>query len=50
VIGAIGRTVVTVAAGGAEVEFAKRGNSRPLQDFVTEVGRQLPGPARPAPR
>jgi len=50
VLGAIGRTVVTVAAGGAEVEFSKRGNSRPLQDFVTEVGRQLPGPARPAPR
>jgi hypothetical protein len=50
VLGAIGRTVVTVAAGGAEVEFSKRGNSRPLQDFVTEVGRQLPGPARPAPK
>jgi hypothetical protein len=50
VLGAIGRTVVTVAAGGAEVEFSKRGNSRPLQEFVAEVGRQLPGPARPAPR
>jgi hypothetical protein len=50
VLGAIGHTVVTVAAGGAEVEFSKRGHSRPLQDFVAEVGRQLPGPARPAPR
>lgn len=50
VLGAIGRTVVTVAAGGAEVEFSKRGNSRALQDFVAEVGRQLPGPPRPAPR
>jgi hypothetical protein len=49
-LGAIGRTVVTVAGGGAEVEFSRRGNSRPLQDFVAEVGRQLPGPARPAPR
>jgi hypothetical protein len=43
-LGAIGRTVVTVAAGGAEVEFAKRGNSRPLHEFVAEIGRQLPGP------
>jgi hypothetical protein len=48
VLGAIGRTVVTVAAGGAEVEFSKRGSSRPLQDFVAEVGRQLPGPPQPA--
>lgn len=43
-LGVIGRTVVTVAAGGAEVEFARRGNSAPLQDFVAEIGRQLPGP------
>jgi hypothetical protein len=44
-LGVIGRTVVTVAAGGAEVEFARRGNSAPLQDFVAEIGRQLPGPS-----
>ena len=50
VIAAIGRTVVTVAAGGAEVEFSKRGNNRTLQDFVAEVGRQLPGPPRPVPK
>jgi hypothetical protein len=43
-LGGIGRTVVTVAAGGAEVEFDRRGNSRPLHEFVAEVGRQLPGP------
>lgn len=48
VLGAIGRTVVTVAAGGAEVEFSQRGNRRPLQAFVAEVGRQLPGPPQPA--
>jgi hypothetical protein len=47
VLGVIGRTVVTIAAGGAEVAFARRGNSRPLHDFVAEVGRQLPGPPRP---
>jgi hypothetical protein len=45
-LGVVGRTVVTVAAGGAEVEFAKRGNSRPLHEFAAEVGRQLPGPRR----
>jgi hypothetical protein len=43
-LGGIGRTVVTVAAGGAEVEFDRRGNNRPLHEFVAEVGRQLPGP------
>lgn len=48
VLGAIGRTVVTVAAGGAEVEFSQRGNRRPLQEFVAEVGRHLPGPPSPA--
>jgi hypothetical protein len=47
-LGVIGRTVVTVAAGGAEMEFAKRGNSVPLQDFVAEIGRHLPGPSQPA--
>jgi hypothetical protein len=47
VLGAIGRTVMTVGAGGLEVEFARRGNSRPLQDFVAEVGRRLPAPPRP---
>jgi hypothetical protein len=45
-LGVIGRTVVTVAAGGAELEFSKRGNSAPLHDFVAEIGRQLPGPPR----
>lgn len=45
-LGVIGRTVVTVAAGGAELEFSRRGNSAPLHDFVVEIGRQLPGPPR----
>lgn len=44
VLGAIGRTVMTVGAGGIEADFARRGNSRALQDFVAEVGRRLPGP------
>jgi hypothetical protein len=48
VLGVVGRTVVTVAGGGAEVEFSKRGNSAALQEFVAEVGRQLPGPLRAA--
>lgn len=43
IFGAIGRTIATLAAGGSEVTFAKRGNNRALQDFVAEVGRQLPG-------
>lgn len=47
VLGAIGQTIVTIAAGGAEVTFSRRGNSRHLHDFVAEVGRQLPGPATP---
>jgi hypothetical protein len=47
-LGIVGRTVVTVTAGGAEVEFSKRGNSAPLHDFVGELGRQLPGPPRAA--
>jgi hypothetical protein len=45
-LGILGRTVVTVAAGGSEVEFSRRGNSRPLHEFVAEVGRHLPGPRR----
>lgn len=43
----LGRTVVTVAASGGEIEFAKRGRDRALHDFIAEVGRQLPGPGRP---
>jgi uncharacterized ion transporter superfamily protein YfcC len=50
ILGAIGRTVVTVAAGGAEVEFSQRGSRQPLHEFVAEVGRQLPGPPNPAAR
>lgn len=46
-LGAIGQTIVTIAAGGAEVAFSHRGNYRPLHEFVAEVGRRLPGPAQP---
>jgi hypothetical protein len=47
VLAVVGRTVVTIAAGGAEVAFTRRGHSRALHDFVAEVGRQLPGAPRP---
>jgi hypothetical protein len=40
-LGVIGRTVVTIAAGGTEVTFAKRGNDRALHEFIAEVGQHL---------
>ena len=43
-LGIIGRTVVTIAAGGTEVTFAKRGNNRMLHEFIAEVGQHLPAP------
>jgi len=46
-LGVIGRTVVTLAASGGEVEFAKRGHDRALHEFIAEVGRALPGAGRP---
>ena len=46
-LGILGRTVVTLAASGGEIEFAKRGHDRALHDFIAEVGRQLPGAGRP---
>ena len=46
-LGIFGRTVVSLAASGGEVEFAKRGHDRALHDFIAEVGRQLPGAGRP---
>jgi hypothetical protein len=45
-LGVLGRTVVTVAASGGEIEFAKRGRDRSLHDFIAEVGRALPGTGR----
>jgi len=48
-LGVFGRTVVTLAASGGEIEFAKRGHDRALHHFIAEVGRQLPGAgSRPA--
>jgi hypothetical protein len=46
-LGIFGRTVVTLAASGGEIDFAKRGHDRTLHDFIAEVGRQLPGTGRP---
>jgi hypothetical protein len=46
-LGVFGRTVVTLAASGGEIEFAKRGHDRALADFIAEVGRHLPGAGRP---
>jgi hypothetical protein len=45
-LGIIGRTVVSLTAGGSELAFSKRGRDRMLHDFVAEIGRHLPGPAR----
>lgn len=42
--GVLGRTVVTVFAGGGELELVRLGRSRPIEEFVREVGRQLPAP------
>jgi hypothetical protein len=43
--GVLGRTVVTVHAGGGELELVRLGRSRPIEAFVKEVGRHLPAPA-----
>ncbi len=43
--GVYGRTVVTIFAGGGEVQLVRAGRNRPIEDFVKEVGRQLPAPA-----
>ena len=45
--GLLGRTVVTVFAGGGELELVRLGRSRPIEDFVKEVGRHLPAPVLP---
>ena len=43
--GVYGRTVVTIFAGGGEVQLVRAGRNRPIEEFVREVGRNLPGPA-----
>jgi hypothetical protein len=43
--GIVGRTVVTVFAGGGELEMVRFGRNRRIEEFVKEVGRNLPGPA-----
>ncbi|MCU0803870.1 MAG: PH domain-containing protein [Burkholderiales bacterium] len=46
-LGALGETIVSVSAGGAELVYSKWGRDAALRDFVAEVGRSLPAPARP---
>ncbi len=43
--GVLGRTVVTVHAGGGELELVRVGRSPAIEEFVKEVGRHLPAPA-----
>jgi hypothetical protein len=42
--GLLGRTIVSVYAGGGELELVRLGRSRPIEAFVQEVGRHLPAP------
>ncbi len=42
-LGVLGRTLVTIFAGGGEFEFYRRGQRRELADFAREVGKHLPG-------
>jgi len=44
VLGAFGRTVVTIFAGSGEFEFYRRGRRRDLADFAREVGKHLSAP------
>jgi hypothetical protein len=41
-LGILGRTVISVGAGGSEFELMRRGRNALLEDFVKEVGRNLP--------
>jgi len=43
VLGAMGRTVLTIFAGGGEFEFYRRGRRRELSELAAEIGKQLPG-------
>lgn len=44
-MGILGRTVVSVSAGSSELELVRRGRNAVLEDFVKEVGRNLPASA-----
>ena len=46
-LGLLGETKVNVSAGGAELVYSKWGRDPALRDFVAQVGRNLPAPARP---
>lgn len=43
-LGALGRTVVTIYAGGGAFELAQRGRRPALEEFAREIGRRLPAP------
>ncbi|MCG6874013.1 MAG: hypothetical protein LJE97_02875 [Betaproteobacteria bacterium] len=43
-LGAFGRTVVTIFAGSGEFEFYRRGRRRDLADFAREIGKHLSVP------
>lgn len=43
-LGVVGRTVVTIYAGGGEFELARRGRRPALEEFAREVGQHLPVP------
>ena len=43
VLGAIGRTAVTIFAGSGEFEFYRRGRSSELAGFAQEIGKHLAG-------
>ena len=45
-LGVLGETKVNVSAGGAELVYSKWGRDAALRDFVAEVARNLPAPAR----
>jgi hypothetical protein len=47
-LGVLGETTVSVSAGGAELVYSKWGRDTALRDFVAELGRHLPAPARPS--
>ncbi len=43
-LGVVGRTVVTIHAGGGAFEFARRGRRPALEEFARELGQRLPAP------
>jgi hypothetical protein len=42
--GVVGRTVVTIHAGGGAFEISRRGRRPALEEFARELGQRLPAP------